>query len=93
MFFLSNNIQNLDLQNLTGCTYIFSYRKYSNKNKSTPSSPCGRGAAVFEAGAENYGCGEGTILTSRKNKNRKDINMKTLSSIFPLWSNSRLGTH
>ena len=37
-------------------------------------SPYGRGAAVFEAGAENYGCGEGAILSSRKSKNRKDIN-------------------
>ena len=32
------------------------------KTKSTIPSPYGRGAAVFEAGAENYGCGEGAIL-------------------------------
>ncbi len=25
-------------------------------------SPYRRGAAVFEAGAENYGCGEGAVL-------------------------------
>ncbi len=36
------------------------------KTKSTPSSPYGRGAAVFEAGAENYGCGEGAMLAGRK---------------------------
>ena len=36
------------------------------KTKSTFSSPYGRGAAVFEAGAENYGCGEGAILSCRK---------------------------
>ena len=55
-------------------------------------SPCGRGAAVFEAGAENYGCGEGAVLAGKKSKNRKDINMKTLSSIFPSQSNSRSDT-
>ena len=29
------------------------------KTESTILSPYGRGTAVFEAGAENYGCGEG----------------------------------
>ena len=29
------------------------------KTKRTFTSPYGRGAAVFKAGAENYGCGEG----------------------------------
>ena len=32
------------------------------KTEITLSSPYGRGAAVFEAGAENYGCGEEAIL-------------------------------
>ena len=35
------------------------------KTKNTLSSPYGRGAAVFEARAENYGCGEGADHRSK----------------------------
>ena len=38
--------------------------EYSSLITAFQPSPVGRGAAVFEAGAENYGCGEGAGKTT-----------------------------
>ena len=53
------------------------------KTKSTFSSPCGRGAAVFETAPKTTDAVRGQSYPVEKNKNRKDMNMKTISSIYP----------